>query len=66
MTLIQRLGDAALYVVLSLEEFFHVQAAAMPEQMPLPSAIHQGRALLERIHQHRPSTAPVYFQLQDA
>lgn len=66
MTLIKRLGDVALYVVLSLEEFFHVQAASMPEKIPLPYAINKGRALLENIGQHRHESNPVYLQLLDS
>lgn len=66
MTLAQRLGDAALYVVLSLEEFFQVQAASMPDRLPLPSAINKGRDLLARIREHRAPSAPVYFRLLDA
>lgn len=66
MTIIQRLGDAALYVALSLEDFFNLQAAHMPDRLPLPCAIQKGRALLENIQQRREPSAPVFLRLQVA
>ncbi|WP_038168514.1 hypothetical protein [Verrucomicrobium sp. BvORR106] len=72
MTVIKRLGEAAIYVKVTLEEFFNIQAATMPHQLPIPSAVHNGQALLEAIQREyqqkkiKDGAASIYLQLLDA